>query len=186
MSHVTIAPLCPTDFGVVASWLSLPEINQWLTSDWRGRIVDPTLIGMAVRNKKNLFYLVRYNETPAGLAALADIDAVEKIAMVWYVLGERQFSGCGVTTAAVKQLVRAAIETLSIESLYAWTMEDNVPSRRVLEKAGFREAGRLRSAASHAGRRVARIYFDVTKEDLSDDTATAIRQTAPFACKHRD
>lgn len=168
MNDVTIEPLAPGEFELVASWLVEGESNQWLTSDWRGRPVDRTLIAVAVRNKKNLFFLVKCGGTAAGLAALADIDPVEGTAMVWYVLGEKRFLGRGVTTSAVRQLIGRAIGDLGLESIYAWIMEDNLPSRRVLEKAGFREAGRLRSAASHAGKRVARVYFDLTKEDLAD------------------
>jgi RimJ/RimL family protein N-acetyltransferase len=160
-----IEPLAPEHFATVAGWLSKPEINQWLTSEWRDRVIDPTVIGVAVRNKRNRFFLVRHDGAPCGLVALADWDAVDKVAMVWYVLGEPALGGRGVITEALRELVRAAFDTLGIESLHAWIMADNDRSRRVLEKNGFREAGRFRLATVHNGRRLDRIYLDLPRQD---------------------
>ena len=163
---VGIEPLTPEYFATVAEWLSKPEINQWLTSEWRDRVVDPTLIGMAVRKKSNRWFLVRSDGAPCGLVALADWDAVDRTAMIWYALGDPASGGHGVITEAVGQLARAAFETLGIEALHAWIVEDNQRSRRVLEKNGFREAGRLRKATLHNGCRLDRIYLDLTRQDL--------------------
>jgi RimJ/RimL family protein N-acetyltransferase len=161
----SIEPLTAEHFTTVARWLSAPEINAWLTGEWRGRAVDPTLIGVAVRNRRNRFFLVRNDGQPCGLVALADWDAVDRIAMVWYALGEAPLGGRGLITDALGQLARLAFTDLSIEALHAWIMEDNQRSRRVLEKTGFREAGRLRNATHHEGRQLSRVYFDLTRED---------------------
>ena len=160
-----IEPLTPEYFATVAGWLSNPEINQWLTAEWRDRAIDPMLIGVAVRSKRNRFFLVRSAGVPCGLVSLADWDAADKIAMIWYVLGDPASGGRGVITQAVQELVRTAFDTLGIEALHAWIMEDNNRSRRVLEKNGFREAGRLRLAAVHHGCRLDRVYFDLTRQD---------------------
>ena len=163
---VTIEPLATADFPMVAQWLSEPQTNQWLSSDWRGRTIDPALIGVAVRNRKNRLYLVRCDGQACGLVALADLDLTDRIAMIWYVLGNKNVEGRGITTSAVRELLHAAFNQMQLESVHAWVMEDNVASGRVLEKAGFQEAGRLRSAAFHNGRRVDRIYFDKTRFDV--------------------
>lgn len=163
---IRIEPLTPDHFATVAGWLSKPELNEWLTSEWRDRTIDPMLIGVAVRNKRNRLFLVRSDDVPCGLVALADWDPIDKIAMVWYALGDPGGGGRGVITEAVRELVRTAFDTLGIESLHAWIMEDNARSRRVLEKNGFRETGRLRLAAVHQGRRLDRIYFDLVRQDL--------------------
>ena len=162
---IGIEPLTPEHFATVAGWLSKPEINQWLTGEWRDRVVDPTLIGVAVRNKRNRFFLVRSDGVPCGLVALADWDVVDKIAMIWYALGDPASGGRGVITQAIRELVRTAFDTLGIEALHAWIMEDNERSRRALEKNGFREAGRLRRAAVHNSRRIDRVYLDLTRQD---------------------
>ncbi len=161
----TIEPLTPEHFALVAQWLSNPDINQWLTSDWRDRVVDPVVVGVAVRNKRNKLFIVRCDQELCGLVALADWDAIDHTAVVWYVLGLAALGGRGVITDAVRQLIRLAFQELGIEALHAWIVEDNERSRRVLEKTGFRESGRFRRAALHKGRRLDRVYFDLTACD---------------------
>jgi RimJ/RimL family protein N-acetyltransferase len=163
----TIEPLLPEYFASVAQWLSNPATNQWLASEWRDRVIDPIVIGVAVRNKRNRFFLVRHEGQPCGLVALADWDAIDKIAMVWYALGDSALGGRGIISKAVRLLVQTAFTEFQIEALYAWIREDNARSRRVLEKTGFREVGHLRSAVCRDGRRADRVYFDLTSEDLA-------------------
>jgi RimJ/RimL family protein N-acetyltransferase len=162
---IDIEPLTAEYFVTVAEWLSKPEINQWLTSEWRDRVIDPTVIAMAMRNKRNRFFLVRSGGKPCGLVALADWDPIDKVAMIWYALGDPAAGGRGVISTAVQALVDVAFRTLGIESLHAWIIEGNERSRRVLEKNGFREVGRLRRATVHNSRRLDRVYFDLVCQD---------------------
>jgi RimJ/RimL family protein N-acetyltransferase len=161
VSITTIEDLTQPHFGLVAAWLSKAEINRWLTAEWRGRVITATLVAMMVRSKKNRVFLVRCDGQPLGLTALADIETADATAMVWYLLGDTAFSGRGIVTEAVREMVRKCFQELKLESLYAWTMEDNLTSTRVLKKVGFREAGRIRRAACSNGRQVDRIYFDL-------------------------
>ncbi len=82
------------------------------------------------------------------MVGLAEIDLADRLAMVWYLLGEGRFAGRGITSEAVRQVARIGFSDLGLAAIYAWIMEDNVASRRVLEKGGFRERGSLRQAAN--------------------------------------
>jgi RimJ/RimL family protein N-acetyltransferase len=166
MEVITVEDLRPEHFELVAGWLSRPETNQWLTGEWRGRVATSVVVAMAVRNRKNRLFLVRFSGQACGLTALADIDTADRTAMLWYVLGEHTLSGRGIMLAAVKQLAHLSFEQLGLASLYVWVMADNMPSLRMIQKAGFREAGRIRCAACSAGRQVDRIYFDLLPGEL--------------------
>lgn len=157
----TIEDLTPSDFELVAGWLSNREINRWLTAEWRDKVATGVLVAVMMRNKKNRVCLVRWNGQPVGLVALADIDTADATAMVWYLLGDSACAGRGIISSAVNQLAAKCFRELKLESIYAWVMEDNAASARVLKKAGFREAGRLRRAAHSNGRQIDRIYFDL-------------------------
>ena len=165
MEVTTIEKLQPDDLGLVAMWLSRKEVNRWLTAEWRNRIVSTTLLAIALRSAKNRFFLVRHNGQACGLVALADIDIADGTAMVWYVLGDPTFPKRGIASEAVKQLVRRSFHELKLQSLYAWMMEDNVASAKLLHNVGFREIGRIRQATSSNGRRVDRIYFDLVASE---------------------
>jgi RimJ/RimL family protein N-acetyltransferase len=162
----TIEDLKPDEFERVASWLSRPEINRWLASEWRNRDISSVVVAMAIRNKRNRLFLVRHQGEPCGLVGLADIDPADRTAMMWCLLGEQKLAGRGVTTEALKKLARFAFTELALASVYSWVMEDNLASLRMTAKAGFREAGRIRQATSSSGRQVDRIYFDLVPEDL--------------------
>lgn len=161
----TIEKLLPAHFELVASWISQTRVNRWLTGEWRNRQTTPTILAIAARNQKNSLFLVRWNGEPCGLVGLADIDMADRVAMVWYLLGDERLAGKGVTPEAVRQLAGLAFGQMGLASLYAWIMEDNGPSRRVLEKSGFRECGALRQAANSSGKQVARVYFDLVKSE---------------------
>lgn len=161
-----VKPVSVEHFELVASWLKEPGINQWLTSEWRNRDVTSGTIAMVVRNRRNRIYLIHEGQTPCGLVGLSDIDPVDQVAMIWYLLGDDNHSGKGLVTEAVKTVTQLAFIEFQFSNIYAWIMENNHASRRVLEKSGFVEVGRLRLATNSVGKQVDRVYFDLTKDDL--------------------
>ena len=163
---VSIEALTPEHFDLVANWLSRPETNQWLSADWRDHSISPSMIAIAVRNKRNRFFLVRCDGEASGLVALSEIEMADGFAMVWYFLGREELAGRGTMTFAVASLSRQCFEEMGLAVLYAWAMEDNLASQRVLEKSHFQFCGRIRGAAISAGRRVDRLYYDLTPRDL--------------------
>ena len=168
---VSIEKLEPDGFEMAAAWLSNPDINRWFTGEWRGRTVKPQMVTMAVRNKANLIYVIKNDSQSCGLVCLADIDPADRVAMIWYILGEEGQRGKGIATEAVKLMVRLAFSQLSMACVYAWIMRDNNASKRVLEKAGFQEAGHLRSATTSAAAQVDRVYFDLIESDTRPSLA---------------
>jgi RimJ/RimL family protein N-acetyltransferase len=171
---VTIELLAPEDYALVAAWLSRTDTNRWLTAEWRNRTVTETMIAMVVRNhRRNRLFLVREEGHACGLVGLADLDTGDRTAMLWYVLGDDRMAGRGITSEAVRHLASVSVRDLGLASLYAWVMEDNIASIRVMEKAGFRHAGRIRSAAVSGDKVVDRVYFDVIASEVRHPTCPA-------------
>lgn len=178
VDSIAIEPLTAPSFEVVAAWLATPALNRWLTADWREREATSTVLAIATRQRRNRFFLVRHHAEPCGLVALSDLDPIDKTAMVWYLLGDRRFEGRGITTAAVNQLVSLSFNELGLRSLYAWAMEPNEASIRVLKKTGFREAGRLRQSACLDQTQTDRIYFDLVATEWAPLSNHAVRTPA--------
>jgi [ribosomal protein S5]-alanine N-acetyltransferase len=168
---VTIEPLRATNFETVARWLATPALNRWLTADWREREANATTLAIATRNRHNRLFLVRYYGQSCGLVALSDLDLTDRTAMLWYLLGDAQLAGKGITTEAIRALLNVAFRDLELSSVYAWAMAQNEPSLRVLRKIGFREAGRLRHSATLDGQQTDRIYFDLLASEWADDAS---------------
>src|SRR5262249_39111576 len=76
----TIEPLEAGDFEQVARWLSRPEINKWLSGEWRDHEATPSILAITVRNRRNKLYLVRYDSAACGLVGLAEIDPADRLA----------------------------------------------------------------------------------------------------------
>jgi RimJ/RimL family protein N-acetyltransferase len=70
----------------------------------------------------------------------------QELPEVCYVLG-REHWGRGIATRALAML----LEEVEVRPLYASVAHDNIGSRRVLEKCGFREIARARALAEARG-----------------------------------
>lgn len=176
-----IEALTSGEFELLGRWLSLPSINRWLTAEWRGKAVTSTIVAIAVRNRRNRMFLVRHDGIPCGLVALSELEPGDRTAMAWYLLGETHLSGRGIITDALRQMLVVAFNELGLCSVYAWAMEPNGASIRVLRKSGFHDAGRIRLSAQLDGQAIDRLYFDITAaEAMRDADAAAPRFSATY------
>ena len=95
--------------------------------------------------EKDCYYFgVRHQGSIAGQIVLHDIDWEAKEAMVGYHLFRSESRGSGWGSAALKALCEYAFGRLVLRRLVAITSYDNVASRRIAAKAGFRELGAAR------------------------------------------
>ncbi len=159
---VGIREMQEADYQRVASWLSDPETNRWLLN-WRGRTVRAQLIRIMVVNPKNRLFIVEFDNNPVGLVGLGELNQCQKTADVWYLLGERQYLGKGIITQAVGKLVEYAFTELGLRMLTAQTLEDNLASRRILEKNLFTHVGYVRSGEILPGENAPRIAFELLR-----------------------
>jgi len=77
---------------------------------------------------------------------------------VGYWLGEA-FWGRGIVTEALKATTRYAFDTYGVTRVYAVPFEWNVPSQRVLEKAGYAFEGRMRRSAIKDGKIIDQLLY---------------------------
>ncbi len=89
---------------------------------------------------RNRLFLVRQDQVACGLVGLADIDLVDKIAMVWYCLGEDRFARQGVTTAALQQLAHVAFTEFGLASCMAGSWKITIRLAGSWKRQVFRNA----------------------------------------------
>lgn len=162
---ISLEELTPESCELAAQWFSDGEINRWLTSEWRGQDVSARTVAVMLRNKRNRLLLVRDDGEACGIVGYSELDDVDRVAMIWYLLGSRPRGSRGIITEAVGAALRLAFTEYGLSCVYAWIVDGNQPSRRVLEKNGFTELGRMRSATRRDGEQVDRVYFDITRDD---------------------
>ena len=97
-----------------------------------------------------------------GLQLQSDVHRYS--AEIGYWIGE-PYWGRGVATLAVRAVTRYAFEQFGLVRLYATVFEWNRASMRVLEKAGYRCEGRLRSSAVKEGRTIDEYLYACVRPD---------------------
>jgi ribosomal-protein-alanine N-acetyltransferase len=109
----------------------------------------------------------------AGDIALSHIErgALQKANLGYMV--DVAFRGRGVATAAVRLAVERAFGEVGLHRLEAGVMPSNVPSQRVLEKAGFTRVGITRSLLFIAGRWEDHIFYELVGPETAPDTTSA-------------
>jgi len=80
-------------------------------------------------------------------------DVERRTAAIGYWLGE-EFWGRGIATEALAAVTAYAFSKFDIERLEAFVFEWNLPSARVLEKAGYTLEAKLKKRVTKAGRTV--------------------------------
>ena len=104
----------------------------------------------------------------AGGITLGNIrHGVSQSGHVGYWIGER-YAGRGLMTDAVRVLTRFSFETLRLHRIEAACIPDNARSIRVLEKAGFKREGLLRSYLRINGLWQDHYLYARIADDISD------------------
>lgn len=93
-----------------------------------------------------------YHDEVIGFIRLNKIDKRTSSASLGYETSKRYW-GQGLTTEAVKEVVRFCHHGLQLHRLEAWVYDGNDASAKVLKKAGFVHEGILRSKAVHQNQR---------------------------------
>jgi len=155
--NISLLKFVPEYHKLVANWLNDKEINIWLANYWRGKNSSKKVI-MAANNPNNLWYVVSYKEQKCGIVALSDIEREDGTAMIWYFLGDKNLSNRNIISIAINKLLKISFEELNLNCIYAWFVEHNKSSSKVLEKNFFCEMGRMPSSFSFNGNLRARKY----------------------------
>lgn len=91
-------------------------------------------------------FAIEYKNELAGcIGFVRQEDVYRMSAELGYWIGE-PFWNLGIATASVKMMVEYGFESLNLIRIYSKVFDFNKPSQRVLEKAGFRLEGVLKSA----------------------------------------
>ena len=130
--------------GFLERWEPRWSPDELERSAWRhriGRYREDYAQGTAIA----FFIFERGSGKLSGGITLGNIrHGVSQSGHIGYWIGER-YAGRGMMTDAVKVLARFSFDTLRLHRIEAACIPDNARSIRVLEKAGFRREGLLRS-----------------------------------------
>jgi diamine N-acetyltransferase len=164
--EIKIRKMLNEDFDLVRPWLNDPENSKWLKSVYRFGKYNQITHQLSLSQRSSLLYLGLYRDIPVGLVGLSNIDRIDKTAMVWYVVANKELHGKGIGTRLVNLILKEAFVSLDLTSVYASVVENNWGSYRVLEKNNFRRIGVQRQChLSNDGSFKDRIVFDLLSSE---------------------
>ena len=160
----------PDEIPLVEGWLSEKENYQWL--DFGHGVQTISSIAIKVMLQQNTQFLRLFTEDteeePIGLVAFNDVSRPFKTANLWYVLGDKRYSGQGYTTKAVSKFLGLGFSELALNMVSAWAVVQNIPSIKVLENNNFRLIGEKRQCHYLDGKPHNRLLFDLLASEYKE------------------
>ncbi len=154
------------DADSIAKYANNPKIAANLTDAFPNPYsVEDAQRFIAMVKEKNpmgVFAIVIDGEACGAIGIHPQTDIHRKSMECGYWLAEKYW-GKGIITEAIKQIVDYGFKTFDIARIYARPFSFNIPSQRVLEKAGFKHEATLKKACFKNGQFCDEMIYSIVK-----------------------
>jgi len=153
---VKLRAMGPADADALWRWNHDPQVMRWM-DDTYAQPVERVRKWLEERPRNAYGDLLLGIEALAdgqliGLVMLHDADPEKGIAKLDIYLGEKAYWGRGYATDAVRTICRYGFEDMRLHKVTLTVVTENHAARRVYEKVGFVEEGRLRQVFRRDGK----------------------------------
>lgn len=164
--NISIRKFREDDIPYKVKWINDENNNKYLHYDLPLR-EDKTLQWFKTLNirQDRTDYTITFDDEPAGLIGLLDIDLSKKEAEYYICLGEEKFKGKGIAYRATDLLIRNAYNDFGLKKLYLYTEVGNVSAQKLFEKIGFVKEELLENHLYYNGRHVDRYLYTLNLKD---------------------
>ena len=151
----------------ISDAVALAEVFQKTDRRWLSDETPDNIWGAEafIRNRANSSDIIRaivYDEKVVGQIGVEKLDST--CAEIGYCLIS-EYENRGIATEAVRQICGLAFAELNVARIQAKVFEDNISSKRVLEKVGFSLESILEKSAVKGGKYVNECLYVKLKED---------------------
>jgi RimJ/RimL family protein N-acetyltransferase len=150
---VSLRPPSANFAQLLCRWYADPAVTRYLNLRF-----PPTLESMEgwlqqlAASSNDVVWSIDRGDAPIGIVLLKDIDWRRRGGHLGIGIGETTEWGKGCGTRAVALCTRFAFEELGLEKLKAGVFAENLSSRRMMEKVGYRQYGLARKDDFRHGR----------------------------------
>lgn len=176
----------PQLLDLAARWFADPSNYQWFDFGGGRQLITLPALQMMLQRPTN-FIRLHTDETgrPIGIAALTDINRRLRTATFWGITGEKSFRSRGYATLSGSVLLSHAFGELGLNAVNTWLVDTN-PSRKVLERLGFRYVGRMRQCHLLGNELHDRLFYDILASEHKALPAGYAQQFAERQHRERD
>ena len=181
--------LRPPRLADYTAWSTLRDSSRDYLQPWEPAWPEDDLTRAAYRRRLGIyaremelgnafpfFIFEADTESLVGAITLSNVRrGVAETGVLGYWIG-RPYAGLGHATGAVQAMAHYAFDTLHLHRLEAACLPSNKPSRRVLEKAGFRVEGEARAYLKINGVWADHILFGLLSDETRPDAHGAARR----------
>ena len=148
---------------------SRESIGRWLTFPKRTNKVEDSAIFIEKSLKRlsenNGYWAgIWHNQTIAGSIGFLYIDWSARKTEIGYWLGD-SYKGKGLATKAVKQFIDHSFNDLNLKKVEINVASNNLKSRAIPERLGFKEEGAIRNYEYLNGEYHDRVIYGLLKEE---------------------
>lgn len=171
---VTLLPITETHIEAMKKWSEDSDVWRWYTED----LTDPEALkiwmtGCLEESNRGakMTYAVQLNETEEiiGATSYGHIDWEEKGIEIGWTWLAKPYIGKGINKHMKFLMLKHAFEQMGIERLELRTDEENVRSRKAMEKIGAQYDGTLRSHRRTQGnRRRNTVVYSIIKSEWGE------------------
>ena len=167
--NLYLGPMMVEDAPIFTKWL-----NDYRVTDGIGKTKDITTIENEIEYLQNItknddynFSIVtKENNQLIGTCSIMNINSINQTAEVGIIIGEESARGKGYGVEALKLLLDYGFNTLNLHTIYLGVYSFNKQAIACYKKVGFKEAGRIREAKFHNGKRYDDIKMDILKDEF--------------------
>lgn len=120
---------------------------------------------MQIEDKRNLRFIIQFDNKAVGLATLTNIDWKNRKATHGIKLYGDEIKGKGIGTDAVRTIMKYAFEELQLNRLDGSIMTSNIPSQKLYEKCAWKVEGISRASIFKNNHYIDELQMGVLRED---------------------
>lgn len=143
-----------THLGAIGQVFGIEDEEEWIDRVRKDRF-NPCF-AIVLRDGKKLI----------GSVGLKGVDPKRGTAELGITIGEKTEWGKGYGAEAIRLIVDYSFTLLGLHSIFLKYWDFNPRARSAYLRAGFKDAGRLRSRVEVGGRRWDEHYMDITRDDF--------------------
>jgi RimJ/RimL family protein N-acetyltransferase len=167
---VKLRAMGPPDAGALWRWNHDPDVMRWMDEDYAQPLA--LTVKWLEERRRNA-----YGDVLFGIEALADGELVGLVRLhgaepetgcadLDIYLGEKEYWGRGYATDAMRTVCRYGFERMRLHRISLTVVAGNHAARRVYEKVGFVEEGRLRESFRRDGRWYDKVVMGLLEGEL--------------------
>ncbi len=168
--RIYFRPMKLEDAKLVSQWYNDTDTKRYMSTTVRGYKYSPRDIKKEIKEnnpKEELWFMVclRSDNKPIGQAGIDDLDFLDRRGEIFFLIGDKNEKGKGYSREIVRLLLDYAFKKMKLNSLFATVTVENIPSLKVLEKAGFKKIGIRRQYNYIGGKFLDEVFLDFTAKD---------------------